>query len=157
VHRSGHQFIDEVFSSDGPLSAHIKDFELRSEQKAMAHRILTAYEEGSTALIEAGTGIGKSWAYLIPTLFWCVRHGEQAVVSTHTIPLQEQLIEKDIPFLLKVLGVDIKPVLVKGMGNYLCHKRLDDAMRHGTDGSQNDRDLLLKIEDYAARHEVVCN
>ncbi|MBS0607109.1 MAG: DEAD/DEAH box helicase, partial [Verrucomicrobia bacterium] len=66
----------------------------------MAQGILSAYEEDKIALIEAGTGIGKSLAYLVPAVYWALKHQEKSVISTHTIALQEQLIRKDIPFLL---------------------------------------------------------
>ena len=123
---AGTEFVDQVFSTSGLLSRYLKDYEMREEQRQMSLQILKAYQQEKIALIEAGTGVGKSWAYLVPAIYWAVAHGEQTVISTHTIPLQEQLTEKDIPFLLKALNVDIKAVLVKGMGNYLCLKKLHD-------------------------------
>lgn len=117
--------IDLVFSSDGPLSRALSHFEERPEQKEMAQQILSAYLENEIALIEAGTGTGKSLAYLIPALFWAKKHQERTVISTHTIALQEQLIQKDIPFLLKALQLDLKVCLIKGMANYLCLRKLE--------------------------------
>ncbi|MCX6989921.1 MAG: DEAD/DEAH box helicase family protein [Chlamydiae bacterium] len=135
---SSQEFVDSVFSQEGILSKILKDYELREEQRQMSLQILEAYEKEKIALIEAGTGVGKSWAYLIPAIYWAITRGEQTVISTHTIPLQEQLTEKDIPFLLKALNVDIQPVLVKGMSNYLCLKKLHEA--------SNDRLSLLPEE-----------
>ncbi len=101
--------------------------EERVEQKQMAQRIYEAYENNEIALIEAGTGIGKSLAYLVPAFLWALKHQEKTIISTHTISLQEQLIHKDIPFLIKALNLDIQAMLVKGMNNYLCLRRLDDV------------------------------
>ncbi|NDD58811.1 MAG: ATP-dependent DNA helicase DinG [Chlamydiae bacterium] len=122
----GVEFINSVFSNSGALSKVLPDYELREEQRQMSLQILEAYEKEGVALIEAGTGVGKSWAYLVPAIFWAVKHGEQTVISTHTIPLQEQLTEKDIPFLLNTLRADVQAILVKGMGNYLCMKKITE-------------------------------
>lgn len=93
----------------------------------MFQDVLRAYEQSETYLIEAGTGIGKSLAYLIPALLWALEKKEPTVIATHTIALQEQLMQKDIPFLLKALNLDLKAVLVKGMQNYVCLRKLHDA------------------------------
>ncbi len=93
----------------------------------MLRDVLSAYENEETALIEAGTGTGKSLAYLIPALFWALDKGEPTVVATNTIALQEQLLQKDIPFLLETLGLELKAVLVKGMHNYVCLRKLHDG------------------------------
>lgn len=85
--------------------------------------IETAYVEEQTLLIEAGTGIGKSIAYLLPALLWAEKTSECTVISTHTIALQEQLLEKELPLLLDALNLDLKIVLLKGMGNYTCLKK----------------------------------
>ena len=98
--------------------------EERKEQLEMAGAIWDAYQDEKIALIEAGTGTGKSFAYLVPAILWAVKHKQRTVISTHTIALQEQLIQKDIPQALKILDVDIKATLVKGMGNYACLKKL---------------------------------
>ncbi len=111
--------IEEAFS--------LLSLEERTEQKQMAQRIYEAYENNEIALIEAGTGIGKSLAYLVPAVLWALKHQEKTIISTHTISLQEQLIHKDLPFLIKALGLDIQVMLVKGMNNYLCLRRLDDV------------------------------
>ncbi|MGQ0794032.1 MAG: helicase C-terminal domain-containing protein [Deltaproteobacteria bacterium] len=95
-------------------------YELRSEQIQMMEAVADAFNEDGISLIEAGTGTGKTLAYLIPALKWAIRNKERVVISTNTINLQEQLIEKDIPLLKSALGEDFKFSLVKGMGNYLC-------------------------------------
>ncbi|MCH9625088.1 MAG: putative ATP-dependent DNA helicase YoaA [Chlamydiales bacterium] len=102
-------------------------FEVRDGQLRMFEDVQQAFENESTHLIEAGTGIGKSLAYLIPALVWALEKGEPTVITTNTIALQEQLIEKDIPFLLKALKLEAKAVLMKGMQNYVCLRKLNDS------------------------------
>lgn len=114
----------QVFGSTGTLQLHLKGFEERQEQTAMAECVHRAFVDEKVALIEAGTGIGKSLAYLIPAISWACREGETIVISTNTIALQEQLIQKDIPLALRVLDVELKVVLAKGMGNYVCLRKL---------------------------------
>ena len=116
-----------VFSEDGLIAQVLEDYELREGQIGMASQILKAYQNDQIALCEAGTGIGKSLAYLAAAMLWASRKKERSVISTHTITLQHQLIEKDIPFLQNALDLDLKVVLVKGMQNYLCLRKLDDA------------------------------
>ncbi len=115
-----------LISPTGPLSCSLKGYEFREQQKQMLLAILRAYNSNQIALIEAGTGTGKSMAYLIPAILWALHHQQRTVISTHTITLQEQLIHKDIPLLTKALGVDIKAVLVKGIGNYICLRKLHE-------------------------------
>ena len=93
----------------------------------MARGIESAFQEGHHLLVEAGTGVGKSFAYLLPAIDYALKHKKRVVVSTHTISLQEQLIEKDIPLLRAVYPDEFSAVLVKGRGNYLCQRRLEQA------------------------------
>jgi ATP-dependent DNA helicase DinG len=120
------QWIEEVFSAKGLLSGAMQGYEERQQQKEMALQVARAYAKGSIALIEAGTGTGKSFAYLAPALFWALKHKEKTVISTHTISLQEQLLNKDIPFFLRAIKKEVKAVLVKGMKNYLCLRKLKE-------------------------------
>ena len=120
------QLLALIFAQDGLLSRSLHHFEERLGQKEMAQCILDAYENDNIALIEAGTGTGKSLAYLVPAVYWALKHQEKTVITTHTIALQEQLLHKDIPFLLKAMDVDLKACLVKGMGNYLCLRKLHE-------------------------------
>lgn len=117
----------KLLQPNGPLSKSLKGFEPRVPQQQMMRNIIEAYNNRTIALIEAGTGTGKSVAYLIPAMLWAIQHGERTVISTNTITLQEQLIQKDIPFLSKALKIDVKAVLVKGMSNYICLRKLEDA------------------------------
>lgn len=118
---------DALLKPDGKLSFVLKEFEPRLSQQNMARNILRAYNDSAIALIEAGTGTGKTMAYLIPAVLWALRHKERTVISTNTINLQEQLIHKDIPLLTKALNVEVKAVLVKGINNYLCLRKLKDT------------------------------
>nr|NGX38338.1 hypothetical protein [Chlamydiota bacterium] len=118
---------DELFSDSGLLAKTLPTYESRDGQQQMARQIWEAFESEKSALFEAGTGIGKSLAYLIPALLWSYKTGEKIIISTYTISLQEQLLEKDIPMLVKALGVDLRVVLAKGMGNYVCMRKLDEA------------------------------
>ena len=93
----------------------------------MAFAVTEALNHHRIALIEAGTGTGKSLAYLVPAILWSLANRERLVVSTNTINLQEQLIRKDLPFLQRATGLDFQVVLVKGRSNYLCKRRLDSA------------------------------
>jgi ATP-dependent DNA helicase DinG len=124
------ELLREIFSEEGPLARLFGVFEEREGQLSMAEHVLSAYEQEEIALIEAGTGVGKSLAYLVPAVIWALNRQEKTVISTHTIALQEQLLKKDIPFLLKAVDADLKAVLVKGMNNYVCLKKLDDHPDH---------------------------
>ena len=105
------------------------DYEPRPEQLDMAHAVASALADGETLLVEAGTGVGKSFAYLLPAIDAAVRGKKKVVISTHTIALQEQIVQKDLPLLAEVYDKPFNAVLVKGRGNYLCRRRLDQAAR----------------------------
>lgn len=117
-----------LLHEEGPVAESFPNFEARPEQIGMLKDVLKAFNNHKIALIEAGTGCGKSMAYLIPALLFAHEQNEKIVISTHTINLQEQLLEKDIPHLLKTLKLSLKVVLVKGMHNYLCLRKLKEAM-----------------------------
>ncbi|CRX38853.1 ATP-dependent DNA helicase [Estrella lausannensis] len=118
----------ELLGSEGPFSVAYKNFEAREEQKQMLLDVTKAFNEARIALVEAGTGTGKSLAYLLPAILWAIKTGERVLIATKTINLQEQLFIKDIPLIKRALDIDFKAVLVKGMGNYLCLRRLKESM-----------------------------
>lgn len=118
-----------IFAGDGPIAAALPGFEERPEQQRMAFLVAEAFNEEKLALVEAGTGTGKSLAYLVPAILWAGTNRERVVVSTNTINLQEQLLGKDIPFLQRATGRSFKTALIKGRSQYLCLRRLDSA-RH---------------------------
>lgn len=138
--------IISIVQPKGLLSGHLSGFEPREQQQKMLSNVTHAYNHNEIALIEAGTGTGKSISYLIPAILWAVKTKQRTLISTHTINLQEQLIEKDIPMLLKGLNVTIKAVLVKGMNNYICLRRLREAMEELPFLSQQDAAELQKID-----------
>ncbi len=104
-------------------------FEVRPQQEAMAMAVADTLEAGGTLLVEAGTGVGKSLAYLVPLLMHSLQVKEKVLVSTYTIALQEQLMNKDLPLLQATLGLAFRAVLVKGRSNYLCRRRLQRATK----------------------------
>src|SRR3954470_24486164 len=120
--------VQHVFSETGLLS-HSKNFEFRPQQQQMAMAVAHALQTGEHLAVEAGTGVGKSLAYLIPAILFALEKKKKAVVSTHTINLQEQLTQKDLPMLEKVLPVRFKFTMLKGRGNYLCTRRLHKAFQ----------------------------
>lgn len=115
--------IERVLAPGGPLSRSHPHYEDRPMQRALAQAIAASYNEGGTLLAEAGTGTGKSVAYLVPAIRWGVQNRERTVVSTNTINLQEQLVQKDLPFLRRTLGESFRFALVKGRQNYVSIRR----------------------------------
>ena len=125
---SGGGKLDTVLGKSGPIARHFPGFIPRPQQIALARGIETALVEGRPALAEAGTGVGKTLAYLVPLVRWLVRHGGRAVVSTHTLALQGQLTERDIPNLLAALPeAEITASVLKGRSNFLCLSELETA------------------------------
>lgn len=143
--------IDTFFSKSGALASSLSAFESRPQQVEMARIVADAQERSERVLIEAGTGIGKSFAYLLPAIDRAITHHQRVVVSTHTIALQEQLIEKDIPALRAVFGDRFSAVLVKGRSNYLGLRRLARASERQAEyfTSGAEREHLHRIEDWA--------
>ncbi len=117
----------EDFSEQGLLSAG-RGFEYRPQQQQMAEAVAHALQADAPLLVEAGTGVGKSLAYLLPSIRFALENNRKAVISTHTINLQEQLFHKDIPTIAKALGIPFKAALLKGRANYLCKTRLRRAV-----------------------------
>ena len=118
---------DAVFSEDGLLAESARRdgrlYEYRSQQREMARSVAEALKDGENLCVEAPTGVGKSFAYLVPLIYRAQTARRPAVVSTETITLQEQLIGRDLPLLKKILNVEFKAVLAKGRRNYLCRRR----------------------------------
>jgi len=120
--------LDEVFGTGGALAERLPGFTYRAAQQRMAELVAEAVAQGRHAVIEAGTGIGKTFAYLLPLLLLQRR----AIVSTGTHTLQDQLFARDLPLLGAVVGRPMEVAVLKGRGNYLCWHRLDAAARDGT-------------------------
>ena len=128
----------------GPFSKHFPNYEFRAEQVQMLRAVAAAFSEGRHLLVEAGTGTGKSVAYLIPAAQWAMQNGERVVVSTNTINLQDQLINKDVPDLQQALGMDFRAAVLKGRSNYLCPRRVDNLRKHGPKSAEELR-VLAKV------------
>jgi len=139
--------MESFFAPGGELSAS-KDFEFRPQQQKMAMLIARALEQSRPVVVEAGTGVGKSLAYLVPSILYAVENKKKAVISTHTINLQEQLIDKDVPIARQLILADFKAVLMKGRGNYVCPNRLRRAIRNQGDlfttGDQAELEKILE-------------
>src|SRR5271169_1675032 len=120
--------VEGIFSPGGLLSK-ASNFEYRPQQQQMAVAVARALQNREHLAVEAGTGVGKSLAYLVPAVFYAVANKKKAVISTHTINLQEQLTEKDLPMLKHILPVDFTFTMLKGRANYLCTRRLHKALQ----------------------------
>lgn len=137
----------KFFGKKGLLSKTFKDYEYRPQQGEMAEAVENVIESKTHLIAEAGTGIGKSFAYLVPLIDFAVGSKKKAIISTNTISLQEQLVKKDIPFLKSILPFDFKVALVKGRANYLCIRRLNRAFYSKSDlfESKDELEDLQKI------------
>jgi ATP-dependent DNA helicase DinG len=124
--------LEKLFSPRGRLARELAGYERRREQMAVLRAAIRALGENGVLLAEAGTGVGKSLAYGIPAADWALTRGEPVVISTATINLQEQLVQKDLPLIARVMGGSLRSVLVKGRGNYLCRRRLAEGLRQGS-------------------------
>ncbi|MBP5233517.1 MAG: DEAD/DEAH box helicase, partial [Planctomycetes bacterium] len=144
--------VEWVFGADGPLAKTFERFEPRPGQVAMAGEVVEAFNRGGHLLVEAGTGTGKSLAYLIPAVLWARENGAPVVISTNTKNLQEQLYEKDAALVKKALGLDFNAALLKGRGNYLCLRKLFYLLRQGEfELDLDDRMQLLTLLSWSIR------
>ena len=141
----------EIFSPGGLISQHFDGYEFRQEQLQMAHEVSRALTASEHLIVEAGTGVGKSFAYLIPAISLALKSGQMVVISTNTISLQEQLVTKDIPFLQRVLPRDFNVVLAKGRRNYLSRRRLKNLLNYerGLFDTLEEVDEVAEIEEWA--------
>ena len=133
-----------VLEHGGAFSRHFAAYEMRPEQVEMLRAVTEALSRGRHLMVEAGTGVGKSFAYLIPAALFALRNNTRVLISTNTINLQEQLIRKDIPDLEAALSVDVRAAVLKGRGNYLCPRRFDNARRFGP-RSDTELRVLAKV------------
>ncbi len=131
------------------IAKHLAGYEERAGQIEMAVALSRAIQKGEHLLAEAGTGIGKSFAYLVPAIDWAVREDKRVVISTYTKALQEQLARKDVPLLAKSLGMDFRYVLCFGGENYLCKRRLDRTWQQGLFETKRETEELAAIMDWA--------
>jgi DNA polymerase-3 subunit epsilon/ATP-dependent DNA helicase DinG len=133
-----------LLEKDGLFERGFAGFEYRPQQVDMLASVAGAFNESNHLMVEAGTGTGKSIAYLIPALYWAVQNGQRVVISTNTINLQDQLINKDIPALQKILPIKFKAVALKGRSNYVCPHRVQ-MFRAKENLSPKELRLLAKL------------
>ena len=137
--------LQEILGSDGLIAKQLTDYELRPQQLEMAEAVANALSDNEHLIVEAGTGVGKTFAYLLPAIDLALDTHEPVVISTNTINLQEQLIYKDIPFLQQVLPQPFTAALAKGRGNYLSRRRLESLMTY----ERGLFDTKAEVEDLA--------
>lgn len=137
--------IPATFAPDGPLARAIPGFTPRTQQTEMAERVAQAIADRSVLVVEAGTGTGKTYAYLVPALL----SGAKVIVSTGTKTLQDQLYGRDLPTVRGALGVPVSIALLKGRANYLCHYHLERSLQEGRFGSREDASHLQAIARWA--------
>jgi ATP-dependent DNA helicase DinG len=138
--------IDAILGEGGVFSSRLQDFKARPGQLEMATEVLAAMRQQQGLIVEAGTGTGKTYAYLVPALL----AGGKVIVSTGTRTLQDQLFHRDLPTVKKLLAIPVETALLKGRANYVCHHHLKIARLEGRFASREDAKYLKEIERFAA-------
>src|SRR5438067_13814022 len=136
------QALERVFAADGTRAAEIPGFKRRAQQMEMAQAIAQAIEANGVLVAEAGTGTGKTFAYLVPALL----AGGKVIISTGTKTLQDQLFDRDLPAVRKALASGTSAALLKGRSNYVCLYRLDRSLKEARLGSREESAQLQKID-----------
>lgn len=136
--------VSALLEYGGPFSRYFEAYEYRPQQVEMLRAVSQAFSRGQHLMVEAGTGTGKSFAYLVPAAIWAIQNQARVVVSTNTINLQDQLIKKDIPDLRAALGLDLRATVLKGRSNYLCPRRLEIVRQRGPESVEEMR-VLAKV------------
>jgi ATP-dependent DNA helicase DinG len=139
--------LEPIFAAGGSLEKAVPGFRQRPQQVEFARAVLEAIESKSALIAEAGTGTGKTFAYLVPALL----AGGRVIISTGTKTLQDQLFHRDLPLVRKALGLPVDIALLKGRANYVCLHHLDVAAQQGTFGAREDVVHIHKIKSFAAR------
>jgi ATP-dependent DNA helicase DinG len=140
------QVLERTFAADGPFAGHVPSFRLRAEQLEMSQAIGEAIETTGVLVAEAGTGTGKTFAYLVPAL----HGGGKVIVSTGTKTLQDQLFDRDLPAVRAALASGATTALLKGRANYVCLYRLRRAAREGRFATRDEAAQIRRIERFAA-------
>ena len=136
--------VASILEYGGPFSQYFESYEHRQEQVEMLKAVTNSLNSGAHLMVEAGTGVGKSFAYLVPAALFATQNNTRVVVSTNTINLQDQLIKKDIPDLQAALGLNVRAAMMKGRANYLCPRRFDYMRTHGPTDA-NEMRVLAKL------------
>lgn len=140
--------VADYLSDGGPLSVLSEYYEERDVQLELVRKISKTFNNNAIGVFEAGTGVGKSYGYLLPAVVWAIKNNERIIISTGTINLQQQLCEKDIPMVEKIIGKKVKYILMKGRQNYICKRRLEDAVAV-PELFTDDVDILKSIAEWA--------
>lgn len=146
--------IEDILAENGPIARELNSYEERIQQIEMTKAVEEAIQEEEHLIVEAGTGIGKSLAYLIPFIYWAVEEKNRILISTYTKTLQEQLIKKDLPFIKDTLKIDFDFALVVGEENYLCLRKLNGARTYGlldTKKEVSQLGRILQAQSYLSR------
>lgn len=141
----------DLVRSDGAIAQSMDDFIERAGQVAMLADVARGLNDGALVLAEAGTGVGKSLAYLVPVVSWAAENDERVVVSTATINLQQQILDKDLPLVQRALGTSLPVALVKGRANYLCQRKLAEQLQEPELDTQID--TLQALSDWAEQSD----
>ena len=136
--------VASILEYGGPFSQYFDSFEQRPEQVGMLRAVSNALSYGNHLMVEAGTGVGKSFAYLVPAALFSLQNNTRVVVSTNTINLQDQLIQRDLPNLCQALNLDFRYSVLKGRSNYLCPRRLEN-LRHFGPRTVDEMRVLAKV------------
>jgi len=146
--------LEQIFKNDGLIARHLENYEFRPEQIQMAEAVERSITSARDLIVEAGTGVGKSLAYLVPFVKWSIRFNKKVVISTYTKTLQEQLIKKDLPNLLGILGLNFRFTLCLGGQNYLCLRRLNQSYHY--DLFESDREIkeITRISKWQQKSET---
>jgi DNA polymerase-3 subunit epsilon/ATP-dependent DNA helicase DinG len=136
--------VASILEYGGPFSQYFESYEHRPEQVEMLRAVTKALSNGNHLMVEAGTGVGKSYAYLVPAALFAVQNNTRVVISTNTINLQDQLIKKDVPDLQAALNLDVRAAVLKGRSNYLCPRKFE-FMRKSGPKDANEMRVLSKI------------
>lgn len=145
------QTITDILGPAGPLAAHVPGFAARRQQQDMAEAVTRALESSEVLIAEAGTGTGKTYAYLVPALLYSQAQGKKVLISTGTKNLQDQLFHRDLPTVRKALGISTSVALLKGRANYLCYHRLE--MSEGRRLRPEQQDQMARIRTWLGRTE----
>jgi DNA polymerase-3 subunit epsilon/ATP-dependent DNA helicase DinG len=144
LHQLPTSAVDAVFLSNGSLQQIIPDYEVRTQQHQMARAVADSFNTHQHLLVEAGTGTGKSLAYLIPAAQWASSNQQHVVISTNTLNLQDQLLRKDIPVVEQIIGQQLRTAVLKGRSNYICPRRLQ-TLRRRRPGTVDELKMLAKL------------
>ena len=137
--------LTEILGPEGLLAQQIEGFSYRQQQYEMATAVAEIIDSGETLICEAGTGTGKTFAYLVPVLL----SGKKSIISTGTKNLQDQLFHRDLPRVRELLSTPVKVALLKGRANYLCVNRMDNALVDARGHSRETAEQLVRIREWS--------